>query len=73
MPYTEFDAPTKVLVLTALELAWATLGDTHQWPTTRTIHTTNKLTGQLIAAADGGERDCGQLVRAALDGVERAY
>lgn len=71
MPYTEFDAQTKELVLTAFEMAWTKVGDIQQWPTTRAVDITNKLTSQLIAAADDGERDCARLVRAALNGVER--
>jgi hypothetical protein len=72
MPYAELDAPTKVLILTAFELAWARLGDSQRWSVARRVDATKKVAGQLIAAAEAGERDCDRLVRAALDGVDRA-
>ena len=71
MPFSEFDAPTKALLISAFDLAWLTFKDKGTWSVGRRADTTAKLTGQLLAAADAGERDRAKLVKAALKGIAR--
>jgi hypothetical protein len=71
MPFSVFDEETQALLVEALSAARMQLDNTGAWPTTRKAETTSKLTRQLLAAAEAGERDPDTLVKAALLGIER--
>ena len=66
-----FSARTKAHIVAALDAAMLELGDTSDWPALRRADATAKLIRQLLAAADGGERDHDRLVQAALDSIDR--
>jgi hypothetical protein len=71
MPFSKLDEPTKALLVRALDSAWLMLGHERDWTASRTADETARLTRQLLAAADAGERDHDKLVRAALNGINR--
>jgi hypothetical protein len=71
MPFSKLDEPTKALLVRALNAAWLMIGDERDWSVSRRADETARLTRQLLAAADAGERDHDKLVRAALNGINR--
>ena len=66
MSVSEFDAPTKALVIAIYDDAWIAIGDTSSWSEAQRATTTTKLTSQLLYAANAGERDPGRLKAAAF-------
>jgi hypothetical protein len=70
MPFSHHDAPTVLLLQGAFEEAWFTLPTQARWSPLCRADTIAAMTRQLLAAADAGERDHGQLVQAALEGVD---
>jgi hypothetical protein len=71
MPFSQFDAQTKALLIAALDAAWLAVGDISDWSVERRANTTRRFTDQLLAAADAGERDHDRLVKAALHNIDR--
>jgi hypothetical protein len=71
MPFSEFDEETQALIVAALYAARLELDNADSWTTARRGETTSKLTRQLLAAAEAGERNQDALMKAALAGIER--
>jgi hypothetical protein len=72
MPFTRFDAATATLIAGVFDDAWFTLPKRAHWPPSRQADTIAKMTRQILAAADAGERDHDRLVQAALNGIDRS-
>ena len=69
MHYSEFDEATRTLLVDALDTAWLTFPDAQTWSDEHKVEATRLLMTQLIRAAECGERDQDELVRAALKGI----
>ena len=63
MSFSDFDVPTKALVIAIYDDAWTAIGDTSSWSEAHRATTTTKPTSQLLYAANAGERDPGRLKR----------
>ena len=71
MPLSTFDPATTGTLIGALNTAWLLIGDTTTWTIKHRAKMAAQITGQLLAAADAGERDHDRLVEAALKGIEQ--
>ena len=69
MPYSDFDRGTQALLHEAFNVAWTACGDMGGWSPERRAAAIVRVTNQMLAAADDGERDRERLVTAGLKGV----
>ena len=68
MPFSKFDQSTQQLLAETLALAWSSFPDADTWDVERKTEVMERLTVQLVAAAERGERNVARLMDAALAG-----